>query len=218
MHSTTMNQSVQPGDLEDNRRDRRKREIRRRIIDATAHLFGEKGYEETTIEQICERADVSLMTFYNHFFSKQQLANVLCEIVLFEDTDRRIQRACEHSPHTLARLEHFILGTAEQIRNYHKLERNLVRHLLQQASLDADEATRSKLWDYPRQALSELIQTGQRSGDLTVAFDPKFLAEVVAGSMDAIFINWVFDENYPIQDVLRELVVFVKQTMGNSVG
>jgi AcrR family transcriptional regulator len=216
MRQPPMNQSIRPGDLEDNRRDRRKREIRKRIVDATALLFGEQGYEETTIEQICERADVSLMTFYNHFFSKQQLANVLCESMLSGDAGQRIQLAREHSPNTMARLQHFILGTAEQIRQYRKLERNLIRHLIQQASLDGDEAAKAKLWDYPRQALGEMILEGQRSGDVTGDFDAKFLAEVVVGSIDAIFINWVFDEDYPIIKILNELVDFVAQTMSKK--
>lgn len=41
------------------RRERRKRELQERILEAGTELFSDLGYEETTLEQICERADVS---------------------------------------------------------------------------------------------------------------------------------------------------------------
>jgi AcrR family transcriptional regulator len=42
-------------------------ETRRRIIDATYDLHGEKGVVATSMQDIAERADVSLRTVYNHY-------------------------------------------------------------------------------------------------------------------------------------------------------
>ena len=44
-----------------------------RIRDAAITLFREKGYENVTVVQICEAANVTKRTFYYHFASKDEL-------------------------------------------------------------------------------------------------------------------------------------------------
>jgi AcrR family transcriptional regulator len=55
------------------RRERRKLETRRGLLEAALALFREKGYNETTVEEITERADVAKGTFFNYFPSKEEL-------------------------------------------------------------------------------------------------------------------------------------------------
>ena len=47
-------------------------ETRERIVDATRTLLAEQGLEGTTIQAICEAADVRPGSFYNLFASKEQ--------------------------------------------------------------------------------------------------------------------------------------------------
>jgi AcrR family transcriptional regulator len=47
-------------------------EQRRKILAAVTALVAERGYQETTITELSQRAAVSLTTFYNHFASKQE--------------------------------------------------------------------------------------------------------------------------------------------------
>jgi AcrR family transcriptional regulator len=49
------------------RRERKKQETRRRIYSAAFELFLEKGFDETTVEEIAERADVAKGTVFNYF-------------------------------------------------------------------------------------------------------------------------------------------------------
>lgn len=51
-------------------RERKKRARRDALIDATHELIREKGLEQVTIEEICERVGVSVRTFFNYFDSK----------------------------------------------------------------------------------------------------------------------------------------------------
>jgi AcrR family transcriptional regulator len=45
---------------------------RERILLATAELVSERGYQKTTIELIAKTARVALVTFYEHFSSKEE--------------------------------------------------------------------------------------------------------------------------------------------------
>src|SRR5262249_27774226 len=64
------------------RRDRRRREIHERILDAAIGLFGRKGFTATTALEIADTADVAEKTFYNHFPTKQHLIEELARRTL----------------------------------------------------------------------------------------------------------------------------------------
>jgi len=55
------------------RRERRRAEMRERLFRAALHLFAERGYLETTVEDITEAADVGKGTFFNYFPTKEHV-------------------------------------------------------------------------------------------------------------------------------------------------
>ena len=55
------------------RRERNKIRMKERLYDAALTLFTEQGYDETSIDEIAERADVARGTFFNYFQRKEDL-------------------------------------------------------------------------------------------------------------------------------------------------
>lgn len=60
-------------------RQARSREKRDRLLTAALALFGERGFDATTIDAIAERAGVSVGIFYSYFRSKRQMLLTLAE-------------------------------------------------------------------------------------------------------------------------------------------
>ena len=54
---------------------------RERMLLATAELVAERGYQKTTIELIAKTARVALVTFYEHFASKEE-----CFLAAFDES------------------------------------------------------------------------------------------------------------------------------------
>src|SRR6266704_1440093 len=64
------------------RRQRRSAEIRERLFRAALNLFAQKGFAETTVEDITNAADVGKGTFFNYFPSKDHILLAFGEMQL----------------------------------------------------------------------------------------------------------------------------------------
>ena len=70
------------------RLERRKARTRATILEAAGALFRDNGYEETSIQQIAERADTGVGTLYGYFASKEEMLHE----VLRQHSDEAIER------------------------------------------------------------------------------------------------------------------------------
>jgi AcrR family transcriptional regulator len=61
---------------EGGRRERRREQIRARILDAALELFAARGYEATSVDQIADHADLARRTVFNHFPRKRDMLAV----------------------------------------------------------------------------------------------------------------------------------------------
>lgn len=75
------------------RRERKKRETRGALEAAALRLFDRRGYDETTVEDICNEVDVSTRTFNRYFPRKEDV--LFCA---HEDDLAEFRRALEEQP------------------------------------------------------------------------------------------------------------------------
>jgi AcrR family transcriptional regulator len=64
------------------RRERKAAETRLRLFRSALQLFAERGFQNVTVEDITEAADVGKGTFFNYFKSKDHVLSVMAEIQL----------------------------------------------------------------------------------------------------------------------------------------
>jgi TetR/AcrR family transcriptional regulator, cholesterol catabolism regulator len=75
-------EGVEGREAREGRRERRARETRQRILESAFALFGERGVDGVTVEEIAERAEVARGTVFNYFSSKESLCCALGALML----------------------------------------------------------------------------------------------------------------------------------------
>src|SRR5215475_4038808 len=92
------------------RRQRRSAEIRERLFRAALALFAEKGFAETTVEDITNAADVGKGTFFNHFPSKEHI------LIAFSDMQLgKLERFVEAARHSREPMRAFFRKMSQQM-------------------------------------------------------------------------------------------------------
>jgi AcrR family transcriptional regulator len=69
------------------RRERKKEETRKRVLDTAIRLMTQEGFDALTVEAIAVAADVGKGTIYNYFRTKEDIV-----VAFFVDLERRVQR------------------------------------------------------------------------------------------------------------------------------
>lgn len=94
------------------RRDKKKIERKHQILDAASNLFKEKGYDQTSVDDIAKQADIARGTVFYNFESKEEIVFAL----RFRSVDEAKERALEQlsagvSP--LKCIETFVIEVAQ---------------------------------------------------------------------------------------------------------
>jgi len=180
------------------RRERRRRELHERILDAAVSLFERKGYEATTALEIANSADVAEKTFYNHFPTKQHLIEELAE--------RSLQNASEilaesrRLPGTTAdQLRHFAERSAEAAeQGSRQLTREVLLELVRVAQVDGVGDRKRAL----RHGFRALLEDGVARGDVAPGADYEFVTDLAVAAYLGMIINWVTLPGYPLRERL----------------
>jgi AcrR family transcriptional regulator len=187
------------------RRERRKLEIRTKILEAAADLFEERGCKAATVVDICERADVAKASFFNHFPSKQDL---LCElaITVFDDLVGDVDRVRSEQPDTASALQAFFATIAGQMAKAGPTAREFTVELIratQDAGFESDESKRLNA------AFERLIEDGRRRGDVSGSHKNETLGEMIGAVYYGLIMGWIQNEHYEIERKATEAVRFL---------
>jgi AcrR family transcriptional regulator len=104
---------------ESNLTDRRTRRTRRALADALLSLLPERGWDELSVQDICQRADVGRSTFYAHFRSKEELLTGSLDELRQSLHERMLQASDDPAASPLG----FVGGLIDHVREQRKLSR-----------------------------------------------------------------------------------------------
>jgi AcrR family transcriptional regulator len=195
-----------------NRRERRKLELRGRMLEAAAALFDERGVHATKVADICAQADVAQKTFFNHFASKGQLLRALAEEAskqLLAD----IETARKAGRDTRERLACFFEGVAARAAGAGPLRRELLTeliHAIHASGTEPDQARRLHA------AFGALVQDGLGAGDVKRSVPSETLTEMLMGAYYALMFNWANLDGYPIHERARAAARFLADAISKE--
>lgn len=191
------------------RRERRKQEVHDRIVAAAVNLFGRRGLDATTVDQITDAADVAQKTFFNHFATKQDLIRELAEWRV--DRMHEVLEEQRKIPGTTGeKLERIFVRYADEVEELGRLARELVVEIIRLSPPDGSGI------ESPRDmhgTFGPLLQDGREAGDVRTDLDLEFLTEMTVGAFSAVMLNWVSMRDYPLRDRFRTTAAFLAEAL-----
>ena len=168
------------------RLERKKEKTKQAIVTAAVARIQTQGFDETTMEQIAEAADVAKGTLYNYFPSKEAIVSEWVRRTSREKNEARLQ-ALPAMPDTRARMIAVFEAYVARVQAQKELfEKYVVYQMQQLVSFEGgaarDDAARSGLALIGR----EIVRLGQRSGELV-----DLPAHILADMFEVMFIEIV---------------------------
>jgi AcrR family transcriptional regulator len=175
-------------------------ETRRAILEAAAHRFAERGYDNTRISDICKDVGVTAPLLYTHFPSKQQLF-VACFQVYYDWIRPEVEGATEHESNSAARTAWRVwagysrqayspdLQALARVEAFHPESelRPLVRRTYEQ------------MLDDPERELANERRPGANPG----LFDDELIVYGLLGALENMQMRASWDDKYSVNDVMR---------------
>jgi AcrR family transcriptional regulator len=180
--------STEPGTRKPvlDRRQRRSAETRERLFRAALNLFAQKGFGETTVEDITNAADVGKGTFFNYFPSKDHL------LVAFTDMQlAKLQGAVENMRQSHEPMPAFLHALSLRMTEEPARAPDVVRALLQ-ANLSSS-SVRSMMREKHARAealLTQLVEVGQERGEFRRDLSALELARVFRQTTFGTLLLW----------------------------
>lgn len=112
-------------------RPRRSQETRERIKAAVRELLAEGTFHESTVEEVADRAGVARATLYQHFRSRLELVDAICETFDENPALLQLRKTVESPDADLALAE-----TVAAAMRFWSTEDPILRHLYGVASVD----------------------------------------------------------------------------------
>ncbi len=190
------------------RRQRRRLETELRLLQTARALFLEKGYDETTVAEIAEAADVAYGTFFNHFPAKSDLLGAMGAHEVAEISAQL--SALAQGPGGIGEMLNTLFdGFAERLESASPLERALAARIQSVAFTGAPEERDRDFQKAFVSFIRQIAATGRVRADIA----PDTLADLLASAFSAMGLSWVHRPAFPVRDRARAIAGLLSETL-----
>ena len=186
-----------------NRRERRKLQIRERLVQAAVDLFSSRGFHRTTVEDITEAPDVGKGTFFNYFPSKEHVLGSLAEIQIGRLNEGLAAARTGRSTYEVLR------DLSQVMPRLPGRSRLMTRSMM--SGLAGSETVRTLILPgmmRGREVLEEVFRLGQERGEIRTDLDPADMALMFQQTMFGAIVLWsvgsdsdlpkIIDRTFPV--------------------
>lgn len=190
----------------ENRRERKKAKTKEQIFNAALELFLAKGYNETTIEEITEKADVAKGTFFNHFPSKDAILFYLGEkrIALLDNFLEEELKVIESAKEKL--FEYFRI-----LARFNEEEKEITRLIVTEIFKNAFPLEPEESTVRFQAVLGKIIEEGKQRGEFRSNLNTDHVADILVGIYFFTLFPWL--EGYLSDSLTSEMLARVEVIM-----
>lgn len=173
---------VIPPDPPLSRRERKKRDTRRRILDAAMALTATRPFEKVRIDEICTAADVANATFFLHFENKSALVRAFGE-----DIAARIAQELETAQRSATEQLQTLLSVYLREWTAHP---SLMRQMLLEFISQPNDASDMNDMSLGLLALTvNVVRHGQETGEFSRATPPETAALALVAAWNSMAVS-----------------------------
>ena len=171
------------------RMERKKKETRQRIIKVAMDLFQRQGFNDTTMEQIAEEADVARKTLYNHFPVKEAIVDEYVRGISKESTQEAFE-TLQNLPDTRSRL----VETLDKVYEWVEINPEIIgislgyrlKNMYQGAEYSSGGS---------QSLIAEIIRLGQQAGEIRQDIQAKLLVKQLDILRGTVVMDWLNDSS-----------------------
>ncbi len=167
------------------RRERRKAETRRRLLEAAGALFAERGYDATRPQDVARRADVASGTFYLHFADKREAF-----LTFTEEAARELMERVREQARGSVDFEERLYRSLEALFTFADERPGVLGALFADAAVIAAGLPHgASLRDRLAESLAEGLLRGTQRGELRDDYDAHVIAHGIVGMIQAACVH-----------------------------
>jgi TetR/AcrR family transcriptional regulator, cholesterol catabolism regulator len=169
-------------------------------VHAAFQLFRKHGVHATTVEEICEKADVAKGTFFNYFPRKEAVFGYLSEQWVADAEQRLGAILAKGLP-----AWHKVLDVFVEFATFYEEDRELSKHMLMEWTRCAHDPTDAtcRRWD---ELGEHVVRQLQAKGELRRDADPASVNRVLADVYHSTIIMWLEppEPPFPLKAEIRK--------------
>lgn len=167
----------------------KKERTREKIFNTAISLFLEQGYENTTVQQITEKADVAKGTFFSHFPTKDAILTYLGEqrVELMKENLTNELIYIHSAKEQILSLFELLAKASEENKKMTKLISHQIINKLNSPELEHETENQLEL----KSILASILANGQQSGEFKKDFQPGHVADILIGIYFLSLFQWL---------------------------
>jgi AcrR family transcriptional regulator len=196
---------------EDTLQIRKQQLVRNAIYEAAIDLFAEKGFDETTVEEVAQAAGVSRRSFFRYFASKDDL--LAQNVVHFGSILSATITACPPALTPLETVRETVLNVVRQTVA-HPRTRQIIE--ISQRSASARQAHHSRMMDVEDTVAAAFA--GRLRSASKDDLKPRLLASLTLSIMNVAITSWFRDEYQDLSTAARQVFTNLTRIFCDQAG
>lgn len=190
-----------PTELTMKKEDARITKTKAKLVTALKELLSEKSFEDITVNEICERADIRRATFYKSFSDKYAFLKYLVG-TLRDDFDKSLSR----SEQPVASSSYYI-EYIRAIANYLTQNEEMVANILKSEALHLLMGViEEKNYEDTCERLRKSVGEG-----LVIHASVETVASMMTGAVTSTILRWIINgRRIPVENLVEEISAVIK--------